>query len=69
MTQPFVTISEPACGAGAMMIAAVAEIQALGYMPSQHMWVSCVDIDVVAMSMAYNFAYRNLKQLIDYNRP
>ncbi|HFF8973980.1 TPA: hypothetical protein ACXEV6_002843 [Serratia marcescens] len=41
------------CGAGAMMIAAAAEIQALGYMPSQHMWVSCVDIDVVAMSMAY----------------
>ncbi|MEL5407876.1 hypothetical protein [Serratia nevei] len=53
LTQPFVTISEPACGAGAMMIAAAAEIQALGYMPSQHMWVSCVDIDVVAMSMAY----------------
>ncbi|MEN4169442.1 SAM-dependent DNA methyltransferase [Serratia marcescens] len=53
LTQPFVTISEPACGGGAMMIAAAAEIQALGYMPSQHMWVSCVDIDVVAMSMAY----------------
>ncbi|AQT64841.1 hypothetical protein B0W01_13965 [Serratia marcescens] len=53
LTQPFVTISEPACGAGAMMIAAAAEIQALGYMPSRHMWVSCVDIDVVAMSMAY----------------
>ena len=52
-TQPFVTISEPGCGAGGMMIAAAVEIQALGYEPSQHMWVSCVDIDVVAVSMAY----------------
>ncbi|HGM6876440.1 TPA: N-6 DNA methylase [Serratia marcescens] len=53
LTQPFVTIIEPACGAGAMMIAAAAEIQALGYMPSRHVCVSCVDIDVVAMSMPY----------------
>lgn len=52
-TQPFVTISEPACGAGGMMIAAAVEMQALGYEPSQHMWVSCVDIDTVAVSMAY----------------
>lgn len=52
-TQPFVTISEPGCGAGGMMIAAAVEMQALGYEPSQHMWVSCVDIDVVAVSMAY----------------
>ena len=52
-TQPFVTISEPACGAGGMMIAAAVEMQALGYPPPKHMWVSCVDIDVVAMSMAY----------------
>jgi hypothetical protein len=52
-TQPFVTISEPGCGAGGMMIAAAVEMLALGYEPSQHMWVSCVDIDVVAVSMAY----------------
>lgn len=48
-----VTISEPGCGAGGMMIAAAVEMQALGYEPSQHMWVSCVDNDVVAVSMAY----------------
>ena len=41
------------CGAGGMMIAAAVEMQALGYPPPKHMWVSCVDIDVVAMSMAY----------------
>jgi len=52
-TQPFVTISEPGCGAGGMMIAAAVEMQALGYEPSEHMWVSCVDIDTVAVSMAY----------------
>lgn len=52
-TQPFVTISEPGCGAGGMMIAAAVEMQILGYEHSQHMWVSCVDIDVVAVSMAY----------------
>ncbi len=53
LTQPFVTISEPACGAGAMMIAAALELQSLGYDPALHMWGSCVDNDVVAMSMAY----------------
>lgn len=52
-TQPFVTISEPGCGAGGMMIAAAVEMQALGDEPSEHMWVSCVDIDTVAVSMAY----------------
>jgi hypothetical protein len=28
-------------------------MQTLGYEPSKHMWVSCLDIDVAAMSMAY----------------
>ncbi|WP_350984152.1 hypothetical protein [Serratia marcescens] len=49
----FMATSEPACGVDAMMIAALVEMQVLGYAPSQHMWVSCVDIGVVAISMAY----------------
>lgn len=53
LTQPFVTLSELACGAGAMMIAAAETLKVLGYDPDRHMWVSCIDIDVVAMSMAY----------------
>ncbi|WP_334223574.1 hypothetical protein [Photorhabdus bodei] len=28
-------------------------LKASGYNPTRHMWVSCVDIDVVAASMAY----------------
>lgn len=51
LTPPFVKISEPACVAGAMMIRCSRD-SGVGYAPSQHMWVSCVDIDVVAMSMA-----------------
>ncbi|TNH43530.1 N-6 DNA methylase [Photorhabdus luminescens] len=51
--QPFFTLYEPACGAGCMVIAAAEVLKMSGYNPAQHMWVSCVDIDVVAASMAY----------------
>ncbi|WP_246593349.1 N-6 DNA methylase [Photorhabdus akhurstii] len=50
---PFFTLYEPACGAGCMVIAVAEELKTSGYIPARHMWVSCVDMDVVAASMAY----------------
>lgn len=52
-TQPFVTASEPACGAAGMIIALAESLREAGYDPGQHLWVSCTDIDTVAASMAY----------------
>ncbi|WP_338090087.1 N-6 DNA methylase [Photorhabdus heterorhabditis] len=50
---PFFTLYEPACSTGCMVIVMAEELKASGYVPVRHMWVSCVDIDVVAASMAY----------------
>lgn len=51
--QPFITVYEPACGAGCMLLAVASEMREMGYSPSQHLWVSAVDIDPLAANMAY----------------
>jgi hypothetical protein len=51
--QGFVTISEPACGAGAMVIACADAIHAQGVNFQQAMHVTAVDIDATAVHMAY----------------
>jgi len=51
--KPFVTIQEPACGAGGMIIAAADALKEKGYNPQQQMWVHCTDIDAVAARLCY----------------
>lgn len=52
-TQPFVTASEPCCGAAGMMLALADRVREAGFNPARHLWVSCTDTDRVAASMAY----------------
>lgn len=52
-TRPFITASEPCCGAGGMMLALADGVREAGFDPAQHLWVSCTDVDPVAASMAY----------------
>jgi hypothetical protein len=49
----FVTVSEPACGAGAMMIAFADAMRESGIEPQRHMHATCQDIDSRGVHMCY----------------
>ncbi|MGN3937756.1 N-6 DNA methylase [Xanthomonas citri pv. mangiferaeindicae] len=49
----FVTVNEPACGAGGMVIAFADELRSQGLNPSEAMHAVAVDIDPTAVHMAY----------------
>lgn len=49
----FVTLSEPACGAGGMVLAFVRVLISHGLNPAQHLWVRCQDIDRTAALMCF----------------
>lgn len=52
-TKPFITLQEPACGAGCMTLAFARVLQDAGYPPHRYLWVSATDIDPLAAGMAY----------------
>lgn len=49
----FITLSEPACGAGGMVLAFVNVMIENGHNPAKSMWVQCVDVDRIAALMCY----------------
>lgn len=49
----FVTLDEPACGAGGMIIAYAEAMQELGMNPQQQLWFRAIDIDPVPAMMCY----------------
>jgi len=51
--QPFITLSEPACGAGGMVIAFAETMLDQGGNPQEQLWVNCIDVDIVAGMMCY----------------
>jgi hypothetical protein len=51
--RPFITLSEPACGAGGMVLAVVKTLIGAGYNPAHALWVQGWDIDRLAALMAY----------------
>ena len=50
---PFITVCEPACGAGGMVLAFTKVMLSHGHNPSEKMWVQCQDIDRLAALMCY----------------
>jgi len=48
-----ITVSEPACGAGALVIASAEEIAHQGINPAAHVQFDCIDISRDAFNMAY----------------
>lgn len=52
-SQPFISVSEPTCGAGGMLLAVVGEVIKLGYTPHQHLWIQAIDISRIASLMCY----------------
>ncbi|KKO08576.1 hypothetical protein LCGC14_0045160 [marine sediment metagenome] len=51
--KPFITISEPACGAGGMILPIVDILMRSGHRPEQTIWVQAVDVDRTAALMCY----------------
>ena len=51
--KPFITLSEPACGAGCMILAFADVLNEEGYAAHNHLWVSATDVDPLAAGMAY----------------
>lgn len=49
----FITVSDPACGAGGMIVALAEAMLEAGFNPQKQMMVYCVDIDPVAAMMCY----------------
>lgn len=49
----YITINEPACGAGGMVLAAAEAVQGLGVNYQQHIHVTAQDIDAQAVHMTY----------------
>jgi len=53
LTKPFITLSEPACGAGGMVLAFTNEMLKKGHNPAEKLWVQAIDIDRLAGFMCY----------------
>lgn len=53
LAQPFVEVSEPACGAGGMILAFSKLVIEAGHNPAEKMWAHCQDIDRTAALMCY----------------
>lgn len=53
LKQPFVTVQEPACGAGGMILAFSKVLIEAGHNPAEKMWTYCQDIDRTAALMCY----------------
>lgn len=53
MDKPFITLSEPACGAGGMVLAFVNEMLKKGLNPAEKVCCQCIDIDRLAGLMCY----------------
>jgi len=49
----FITMSEPACGSGGMVLAFVKEMLSQKLNPVHHLWVQCIDVDRMVALMCY----------------
>lgn len=51
--KPFVTLSEPACGAGGLILAYAQEMIRQGHNPADKLWVQAIDVSRVAALSCY----------------
>jgi hypothetical protein len=49
----FVTVSEPAAGAGGMLLAVADKVEELGYDPALHLWVEAIELSRSTFHMAF----------------
>ena len=51
--KPFITVQEPACGAGGIVLALVKVMVEAKHNPADTLWVQCIDVDRLAALMCY----------------
>ena len=51
--KPFVTLSDPCCGGGGLVLAFVKMMISHGHNPADRLWVQCIDIDRMVALMCY----------------
>ncbi len=52
-SREFITVSEPACGSGGMVLAFAEVMREEGFNPQTQMWAHCIDVDEVVAYMCY----------------
>ena len=53
LSHTFITVSDPTCGAGGMILAYAKLLIETGHNPANKMWCQCIDIDRTAAFMCY----------------
>jgi type I restriction-modification system DNA methylase subunit len=53
LERPFLTVSEPTCGSGGMLMAVVKQMLHYGHDPSEKLWVQAIDVDRKVALMCY----------------
>lgn len=53
LKQDFITLSEPACGAGGMVLSFVKILISHKHNPAEKLWVQCIDVDRMSALMCY----------------
>lgn len=53
LKKPFITLSEPACGAGGMVLAFVKSMLRHKHDPAKRLWAQCIDVDRLAALMCF----------------
>ncbi len=53
LEKPFITLCEPACGAGGMVLAFAKTMREHKLNPAEKLWVQCTDVDRIAGLMCY----------------
>lgn len=67
LATPFLTLYEPACGAGAMVIAATQSLKAQGVNYQQHLHVTADDLSLTAVHMSYvQFSLLGIPALVNH---
>jgi len=52
-TQPYLTIAEPACGAGVMLLETLRELKDRGIDPHRQVWIDATDVSRTCVAMTY----------------
>ena len=52
-SEPFITVQEPACGAGGMVLSLVKVLTDAGHNPAHKLYAQCIDVDRVAALMCF----------------
>ena len=51
--KPLITLAEPCCGAGRLVLAFASVVKAAGFNPQRRLWIEATDVDRVCQQMTF----------------